>query len=165
MHAAPEQQACLHFAFQSVADRLFRGFQQLDDVLHVPPEVGGDRHVEGFVAVGGYGEPRTGLTLGELHVVEFHLVAQAADGEAEVVRVVDAEAEQELLFKQLGLHHVNLDQLDLRVLEVAEHPAAAGKQPKDPHKADNSYDSRLIVHVHPPRRPSVSTTCPTASGC
>ncbi|MNR31777.1 hypothetical protein D3C85_1493120 [compost metagenome] len=128
MHALAEHQPGFHLALEAVLDRLVGFFQELDDVLHVPPEIGTHRYLECLAAMGGYGEPGAGFAGGKLHVIEVDGVDQPAHGQADVVGIVDAKTQHELLLQKLGAHHVHLQQAHVGVLETIADPGGASTE-------------------------------------
>ena len=78
--------------------------------------------------MGGYGEPLVGIAFSELDAVELDVIVQPAYRQADAIGIVDSKAQAKLLLEQPGLDHVNVDELDVRILEATCHPGGTSCQ-------------------------------------
>lgn len=114
VHALSKQPTRFDSTLEAIRDRFVGFIQCFDDLSQVPPEVGAYGNGKVMVAVGGYGEGDIGFSLRQFHIIQVHNVIDTADGQAEVVWVVDTKAQREPLLKQLGFDDVDFNEPDIR---------------------------------------------------
>ncbi|MNJ70201.1 hypothetical protein D3C77_666380 [compost metagenome] len=79
-------------------------------------------------AVGRHRQPAAGFAAGQLDIVQVHGIDEPAYRQAAVVGVVDAKAQQKLLFQQPRLDDLDLRQLDARIAKLGAEPGGATAQ-------------------------------------
>src|SRR5579883_513205 len=87
--------------------------------------VGRHVHVEFRGSERGDDEAGTGNAAGELLAAEIDRVAEALDGEAAVIRVLDAHAHPQILLEEAGLAHLDIDDGEIRRLQLRHEERAA----------------------------------------
>src|SRR5690606_1976879 len=116
VHASALHQACFDHALKLIANRLVRFFQQFDQVAHVSPEVGTQGYLNDLAAVRRHDEEALILGIRQFEFIELQAVIDATNRQAAVVGVGKAKVQAKLLFQQLGLDDLDIEQLHIRIL-------------------------------------------------
>ena len=93
--------------------------QSFYDLTQVSPEVGAHRYREIMVATGGYAERYAGVTFSQFDLIQVDEVIKSTDWQAEIVGVVDAKMQHEMLLQQFGFDHIDINQAYFRGFEIA----------------------------------------------
>lgn len=122
-----DDQPGLQFALQAVVQRL-PALEQLGQRLQVLPQVGPRRDLERAPGMPADTAPEADVILRQQQVVEPYRIAQVANEQAAVVRVVDAQVQDELLLQQPRLHRFDLVQVQFRHARIIAAPTRTACQ-------------------------------------